>query len=88
MPSTLASELPAYLAPVDGIVDLSKEQKLARWGARRHIVTHWASLVRKLLLIQPSSAAFNKVFSLLSTLSSQQENASVMIRYSEYQRKA
>jgi len=93
--ANLAAELPAYLAAADGIVDLSEEQKLAWWAARHHTLPHWASLVRKLLLIQPSSAASERVFSLLSTLSSQQDNAledyieaSVMIRYNECQRKA
>ena len=93
--ANLAAELPAYLAAVDGIVDLSEQQKLAWWAARRHTLPHWASLVRKLLLIQPSSAASERVFSLLSTLSSQQDNAledyhveaSVMIRYNECQRR-
>ena len=54
-----------------------------------------ASLVRKLLLIQPTSAASERDFSLLSTLSSQQDNAledyieaSVMITCNECQRKA
>ena len=63
----------ASLAAVDGIVDLSEEQKLTWWAARRHTLPHWQSLFRKLLLIQPSSAAFGRVFSLLSTLSSQQD---------------
>ena len=83
--ANLAAELPAYLAAADGIVDLSEEQKLALW----------ASLVRKLLLIQPSSAASERVVSLLITLSSQQDNTledyiepSVMIRYNECQRNA
>ena len=93
--ANLAAELPAYLAAADGIVDLSEEQKLALWVARRHTLPHWASLVRKLLLIQPSSAASERVVSLLITLSSQQDNTledyiepSVMIRYNECQRKA
>ena len=37
----------ANLAAADGIVDLSEEQKLTWWAARRHIIPHWASLVRK-----------------------------------------
>jgi len=53
-----------------------------------------ASLVKKILLVQPSSASAERVFSLLSTLSSQQESAlkdyieaSEMIRYNSCRRK-
>ena len=79
--ANLAVELPAYVAAEDDIVDLSKEQQLAWWTARHHTLPHSASnphsasLFRRLLLIQPSSAASKSVFSLLSTLSSQQDNA-------------
>ena len=79
--ANLTVELPAYLAAADDIVDLSKEQQLAWWTALRHTLPHSASnphsasIVRRLLLIQPSSAASKSVFSLLSTLSSQQDNA-------------
>ena len=73
--ANLAVELPAYLAAADDIVDLSKERQLAWWTARCHTRPHSASIVRRLLLIQLSSAASKSVFSLLSTLSSQQDNA-------------
>ena len=52
------------------------------------------ALARKLLLVQPSSTTAERVFSVLSTLSAQQEGAlkdyieaSVMIRYNNNQRK-
>lgn len=41
--ANLAVELPAYLAAADDIVDLSKEQQLAWWTARRHTLPHSAS---------------------------------------------
>ena len=55
---------------------------------------HWASLVMKLLLIQPSSASAERVFSLLNNaFNDQQDNAledyleaSVMIRYNKAKR--
>ena len=60
----------------------------------QQIGTHWVALVRKLLLVQPSSAAAERVFSFLNTLSARQERAledyieaSVMIRYNNNQRK-
>jgi len=53
-----------------------------------------ASLVKKMLLVQPSSASAERVFSLLSTLSFQRESAlkdyieaSAIIRYNSCQRK-
>lgn len=56
--------------------------------------THWSSLVKKLLLIQPSSASAERVFSLLTNaFGSQQESAlqdyleaSVMLRYNNAKR--
>ena len=65
------------------------------WVAHRDTVPQWVALVRKLLLIQPSSAAAaERVFSVLSTLSAQQKGAfedyieaPVMIRYNNNQRK-
>lgn len=55
---------------------------------------HWSSLVKKLLLIQPSSASAERVFSLLTNaFGSQQESplqdyleASVMLRYNNAKR--
>ena len=44
----------------------SEEEKLVRWAAHRDTPSHWVALVRKLLLIQPSSAAAERVFSVLS----------------------
>ena len=62
--------------------------------AHRDNLPHRVALVRKFLLIQPSSAAAERVFSFLNTLSAQQEGAledyieaSVMIRYNNNQRK-
>ena len=92
--ANLATELPLYLAAADGVMCDSEEEKLVWWAAHRDTLPHWVALVRKLLLIQPSSAAAERVLSVLSTLSAQQEGAledyieaSVMIRYNNNQRK-
>ena len=90
----LATELPLYLTAADGVMCDSEEEKLVWWAAHQDTLLHWVALVRKLLLIQPSSAATERVFRDLSTLSAEQEGAledyteaSVMIRYHNNQRK-
>ena len=55
--ANLATELPLYLAAADGVMRDSEEENLVWWT------------VRKLLLVQPSSAAAERVFSFLNTLS-------------------
>ena len=61
--ANLASELPLYLAAADGVIYDSEEEKLVWWAAHRDTLPHWVVLVKKLLLIQPSSAAAERVFS-------------------------
>jgi hypothetical protein len=63
-------------------------------GGQHDARLYRSALVKKLLLIQPSSAAAERVFSLLNSMSSQQGNsledyieASVMVRYNSTQRK-
>ena len=91
--ANLATELPLYLAAADGVMCDSEKEKLVWWAAHRDTLPHWVALVRKILLIQPSSAA-ERVFSVLSTPPAQEEGAledymeaSVMIRYNNNQRK-
>lgn len=92
--ANLAAELPDYLAAADGVTLNSEDEKVRWWAAHCETLPHWSALVKQLLLIHPSSAAAERVFSLLSSLSSQQESAledyietSVMIRYNSSQRK-
>lgn len=42
-------------------------------GQHRDTLLHWVALVRKLSLVQPSSAAAERVHSFLNTLSAPQE---------------
>ena len=86
MVAALATELPLYIAAADGLVCNNEKEKLT--------LPQWSALVRKVLLVQPSSASAERVFSLLATLSAQQEaaledyiEASVMVRYNNNQRK-
>ena len=90
----LARELPDYLAAADGVVMANEEEKLAWWAAHSDTLPHWAGVVKKLLVIQPSSASAERVFSLLkNAFNDQQDNAledyleaSVMIRYNNARR--
>ena len=66
--ANLATELPLYLAAADGVICDSEEEKLVWLAAHRDTLPNWVALVRKLLLIQPSSVAAERVFSVLSTL--------------------
>ena len=69
---------------------MANEGQKLEWGAA-HIDTipHWAGVVKKLLVIQPSSASAERVFILLNNaFNDQQDNApedyleaSVIIRY-------
>ena len=62
--ANLARELPDYLTAA-GVVMADEEEKLAWWAANSARLPHWASLVKKLLLIQPSSASAERTFSLI-----------------------
>lgn len=55
--ANLAKELPAYLAAADGVVTANEDAKVAWWATRKNTLPHWAALVKKLLVIQPSSAS-------------------------------
>lgn len=89
--ASLAQELPLYIAAADGVKVACEEDKVNWWAAHRDTLPHWSALVKKLLLIQPSSAAAERVFSLLSNaFTSQQDSAlqdyleaSVMLRYNK-----
>lgn len=92
--ANLAQELPLYIAAADGVNVACEEDKVTWWAAHRDTLPHWCALVKKLLLIQPSSAAAERVFSLLSNaFTSQQDSAlqdyleaSVMLRYNKAKR--
>ena len=59
--ANLAIDLPLYLAAADSVMCDSEEGKLVWWAAHRDTHPHWVALVRKLLLVQPSSAASERV---------------------------
>jgi len=61
--SSLKSELPVYLAAAE---DVSPELcPLEFWRRHKDALPSWATAARKVLLVQPSSAATERVFSIL-----------------------
>ncbi len=89
MISNLKAELPSYVAKADG-VDPSF-CRLRWWKNNCTSLPHWSALARQVLLVQPSSAAAERVFLLLAnSFSDQQTNAlqdyietSIMLQYNK-----
>ena len=82
--STLKSELSTYIAAVE---DVSNSIDPLEWWEYNEIkLQNWASAFIKLILVQPSSAAAETVFSLLSNTFSKHQTSSledyVQISYS------
>ena len=87
--SNLKAELPTYVAKADGV---DPNLPLRWWKNNCDFLPHWSALARQILLVQPSSAAAERVFSLLAnSFGDQQTNAlqdyietSIMIQYNKH----
>jgi len=83
----LRAKLPSCLAKTDDISD--DLDLLLWWKLNATVLPYWSNAVRKILIIQPSSAAAERVFSLLNSgFGDLQENslkdyieASIRLRY-------
>ena len=92
--ANLAEELPAYLAAADGVTVTCEEDKVAWWAAHADTLPHWSSMVKMLLLIQPSSASAERAFSILANAFNAQQDrtlqdyleACVMLQYNNDKR--
>ena len=74
----LKAELRAYLAVTEDVVMNTGERKVKWWHDHKDQLPHWASPVKKVLLVQPSSAAAERVFPILTfSFNDQQEHALV-----------
>ena len=74
----LKAELPAYFAATEDVVINTEERKVKWWHDHKDQLLHWASAVKKVLLVQPSSGAAERVFSIFnSSFNDQQEHALV-----------
>ena len=93
----LCEELPLYLGMAEDVVFNGDSladvvmKKVEWWRDHEKDLPHWSHAVKIVLLVQPSSAASERVFSLLAAFSDQQEAAlqdylecSVMIRYNQH----
>ena len=88
----LTAELPRYLAVADGADLQTEEEKLEWWSRNEGNLPNWSSVVKKVLLVQPSSA--ERVFSIMHTFFTNQQDAAleqtvealVMLCYNQNQR--
>ena len=85
--SQLKAELPEYLVKA---ADVSADMALLEWWDRQELtLPHWFASVRKIILIQPSSAAAERVFSLMKASFNRSQDralqdyieASLMLQY-------
>ena len=88
--SSLKAELPDYLARA---ADTRADIPPLEWWKRNAVaLPNWSEAAKKILLLQPSSAAAERVFSLLnSSFSEQQDNSlqayiecSLMLQYNKH----
>ena len=87
----LKAELPAYLAAAEDVVIPTEEKKVEWWCGNEEQLPRWASTVKQFLLVQPSSATAERVFSILKASFNEQRNcalvdylqASVMSQYNK-----
>ena len=71
----LKEELPAYLARV---ADIAQDlDPLEWWKLNTSSLPNWSLAARKVLLVQPSSAAAERVFSLLKASFGDQQDSSL-----------
>ena len=71
----LKKELPSYLAKVDGLSP--NIDKLEWWKVHENELPYWSAACQLVLLVQPSSAAAERVFSLLSNSFGDQQTSSL-----------
>ena len=72
----LVRALPQYITAIADVAIECKGTKFEWWKIHDERLPNWSSAVKKVLLVQPSSAAAESVFSLLLvSFHEQQENA-------------
>lgn len=71
----LKEELPTYIARV---ADVDKDfDPLEWWKLNAPMLPYWSAAAKKILLVQPSSAAAEQVFSLLKASFGEQQESSL-----------
>ena len=85
----LQEDLAAYLGACDGCHQMTDEEKVFWLQTNSAGLSHWASAVKKVLLLQVSSTTVERAFSLLKMSFTEQQNqastdyllASVILQY-------
>ena len=74
----LITELLNYVGAAHNITMACEEDKVKCWRQHSDRLPHWSSAVMKVLLVQPSSAAVERVFSIIdSSFNDSQDHALV-----------
>ena len=87
----LKAELPANLAATEDVVIPTEEKKVEWWCGHEEQLPRWASAVKQVILVQPSSATSERVFLTLKASFNEQQScalvdylqASVMSQYNK-----
>ena len=87
----LKSELSVYMAKAAGVTPVPAAEVLTWWKNHSNELPHWSDALKKVLLVQPSSAAAERVFSILkSSFGPQQDHSlqdyvesSLMLQYNK-----
>ena len=87
----LIRELPQYVAAAQDVVIEQEEKKMEWWQAHADRLPNWSMAAKKTLLVQSSSAAAERVFSILAASFNDQQDraladylqASVMLQYNK-----
>jgi len=70
---SLKTELPAYIAAAAGVS--TEIDPISCWKNHATELPNWATAFRAVILVQPSSAAAERVFSILQRFTAQQESS-------------
>ena len=87
----LKSELSVYLGTAAGVTPKPTAEVVTWWKNNSNELPHWSNSLKRVLLVQPSSAAAERVFSILkSSFGPQQDHSlqdyvqsSLMLQYNK-----
>ena len=74
--NNLKAQMPEYCAEADG-VQVEAGKQMEWWYAQMGRLPHWSAVARMLVLVQPSSAASERVFSLLKAAFCDQQQSTL-----------
>lgn len=74
----LKAELPANLAAAEDVVIPTEEKKVEWWCGHEEQLPRWASAVKQVILVQPSSATSERAFLILEASFNEQQNCALV----------